>query len=175
MYRTVYSLVYSNSKNYRDPTFGQIFGLISKSVSIFHKLARKNTHETIGDSTARTGVRSERGVPVRKISSSREVLLWHLQIDFLVYLTRFLEFWGSRGLYITVRDLPRAMRPKLVVIEPARVLFESIFVHRVLRAIPQRRVRARSPDTIWSTQTVFIDLRLTVTNDNGPTDYLRRK
>ena len=172
MYRLVPPLVPPNYKNYRDTTFSQIFGLISKSGSIFHKLARKNTHETIGDSPARTGVRSERGVPVRKISSSREVLLWHLQIDFLVYLTRFLEFWGSRGLYITVRDLPRL---KLVVIEPARVLFESIFVHRVLRAIPQRRVRVRSPDTIWSTQTVFIDLRSTVTNDNGLTEYLRRK
>ena len=75
MYRLVYSLVYSNSKNYRDPTFGQIFGLISKSGSIFHKLARKNTHETIGDSRVRTGVRSEREVPVKKISSPREVLL----------------------------------------------------------------------------------------------------
>ena len=75
MYRLVYSLVYSTYKNYRDPTFGQIFGLISKSGSMFHKLARKNTHEAIGDSPARTGVRSERGVPVRKISSPREVLL----------------------------------------------------------------------------------------------------
>ena len=175
MYRLVPPLVPPNYKNYRDPTFSQIFSLISKSGSIFHKLARKNTHETIGDSTARTGVRSERGVPVRKISSSREVLLWHLQIDFLVYLTRFLEFWGSRGLYITVRDLPRAMRPKLVVIEPSRVLFELIFVHRVLRARTQSCVRATSPNTIWSIQTGFIDLRLIVTFDNGLRGCLRRK
>ena len=75
IYRLVYPLVPPNYKNYRDPTFGQIFGLISKSGSMFHKLARKNTHETIGDSPARTGVRLERGVPVRKISSPREVLL----------------------------------------------------------------------------------------------------
>ena len=42
IYRLVYPLVPPNYKNYRDPTFGQIFGLISKSGSMFHKLARKN-------------------------------------------------------------------------------------------------------------------------------------
>ena len=59
------------------------------------------------------------------------------------------------------------MRPKLVVIEAYKVLFESIFVSRVLRVITQGYVRARSPDSIWSTQTVFVDLRLSMTLHNS--------
>ena len=67
------------------------------------------------------------------------------------------------------------MRPKLVVIEASRVLFEVIFVYRVLRVMTHRCVRARSPDTTWSTQTVFVDLRLIVTLDNGLIECLQRK
>ena len=67
------------------------------------------------------------------------------------------------------------MRPKLVVIEASRVLFEFIFTHRVLRVMTQRCVRARSSDTTWSTQTVFVDLRLLVTLDDGLMECLRRE
>ena len=67
------------------------------------------------------------------------------------------------------------MRPKLVVIEVYKVLVESIFVSRVLRVITQRYVRAGSPDSIWSTQTVFVDLRLSVTLGNAGIQCLRRK
>jgi len=67
------------------------------------------------------------------------------------------------------------MRPKLVVIEASRVLFEVIFIYRVLRVITHRYVRARSPDTTWSTQTGFVDLRLLVTLDNGLIECLRRE
>ena len=178
MYRPVYYLVHYDCKNYRDFFVRRISGLISKSGSMVDTFSRKNTHKAIGDSPVRTGVlgvRSEWGVPLKKISLCREVVLWDLQIDFLIYLTHFLEFWGARGLYITARDLPRAVRPKLVVIGDSRVLFESIFVQGILRVITQRCVRARSPEMIWSTQTVFIDLRLLGTTDNSLREHLRRK
>ena len=126
MYRLVYYLVHYDCKNYRDFFVRRMSGLISKSGSMVDTFSRKNTHKAIGDSPVRTGgvlgVRSEWGVPLKKISLCREVVLWDLQIDFLIYLTHFLEFWGARGLYITARDLPRAVRPKLVVIGDSRVL-----------------------------------------------------
>ena len=61
--------------------------------------------------------------------------------------THFLELRDAGDPYISTRDLPDATRGKLVVIEASRVLFEFIFVYRVLRVITQRCVRARSPDT----------------------------
>ena len=59
------------------------------------------------------------------------VVLRHPQVVRLVSITHFLEFGGAGRLYIRVRDLPRAMRPKLVVIEASRILFECIFIYRV--------------------------------------------
>ena len=67
-----------------------------------------------------------------------------LQVVRLVYFTHFLELRDAEGLYISTRDLPDTTRGKLVVIEASRVLFDSIFVSRVLRVITQRCVRARS-------------------------------
>ena len=67
------------------------------------------------------------------------------------------------------------MRGKLVVVEASEVLFESLFVYGVLRVTTQRCVRAESPDPTWSTQTVFIDLRLSVTLNNGRIQCLRRR
>ena len=58
--------------------------------------------------------------------------------------THFLELRDAEGLYISTRDLADATRGKTVVIEASRVLYARIFVHRVLRVITQRCVRARS-------------------------------
>jgi len=80
---------------------------------------------------------------------------WQPQVFKLVLFTGFLGFGGVWGLYVRTRDLPRAMRRKLVVIGASRVLLDPIFVYRVLRAITQKHVRVRSSHTIWSTQTVF--------------------
>ena len=55
-----------------------------------------------------------------------------------MYLTHFLELRDTEGLYIGTRDLADATRGKLVVIEASRVLYECIFVYRVLRVITQR-------------------------------------
>ena len=87
----------------------------------------------------------------------REAVLWPLDVDFLVYLTHFLELRDARGLYISTRDLADTTRGKLVVIEASRVLYARIFVYRVLRVITQRYVRAGSSHSIYSPQTVFTD------------------
>ena len=67
-----------------------------------------------------------------------------LQVIRLLYLTHFLELRDAGGLYVSTRDLADTMRGKLVDIEASRVLYARIFVCRVLRAITQRCVRARS-------------------------------
>ena len=180
MYRLVYYLVHYDCKNYRDFFVRRISGLISKSGSMVDKFSRKKKYSqshrglpsTHGSPRSPIWMRSS---PQKKISLCREVVLWDLQIDFLIYLTHFFGFWGARGLYITARDLPRAMRPKLVVIEVFRDVPESIFVYRVLRVITQRCVRAESSHSTWSTQTGFFDPRLPITLNNGLIQCLPRK
>ena len=54
------------------------------------------------------------------------VVLQQLQIVRLIPITHFLEFGGAGGLYVNIRDLSHATRPKLVVIETSRVVFDSI-------------------------------------------------
>ena len=86
-----------------------------------------------------------------------------------------MELRDAGGLYISTRDLTDTVRGKIVVIEASRVLYACIFVYRVLRVITQRCVRARSPDPTWSTQTVFMDLRLFTTLANGRIQSLGRR
>ena len=70
---------------------------------------------------------------------------------------------------------PHATRPKLLAIEASKTLFGVTFVYRVLLVITQSQVRVRSSHTILSIQSVFIDLLLCVTLDNGPTQCPTRK
>ena len=70
---------------------------------------------------------------------------------------------------------PHTTRPNLVAIEASKAPFGVAFAYRVLRVITQSQVRARSSHTILSIQSVFIDLLLQGTLDNGPTQCPTRK
>ena len=65
------------------------------------------------------------------------------------------------------RTFANTMRPKPVDFEASRVIFGSTDDSGVPRVITQKYVRAGSSHTISSTQTVFIDLSLSVTLANG--------
>ena len=149
--------------------------LISESGPPFKGFRGKNTHKTIRDVPVYTAVRPQTTTGGVMLRSLPWVVLPQLQVVRLVSFTHFLELRDAGGLYVSTRDLADTMRGKLVDIEASRVLYARIFVYRVLRVITQRCVRAGSPHPTWSTQTVFIDLWLSVTLKNAPMQCLRRR
>ena len=86
------------------------------------------------------------------------VVLQQLQTVRLILITHFLECGGVWGIYSRVRDIPHTIRPEIAVVETCIIIFYSIFVSGVLRVTTQRHVREGSSHSIWSSQTVFIDL-----------------
>ena len=83
MYRPVPLLVPLFPANYPDLDVDRFPDLISESGSPFQRFSRKTTHKTIRDVPVHTGVRSEQAISKKKKSLPREVVLRHLQIDFL--------------------------------------------------------------------------------------------
>ena len=55
------------------------------------------------------------------------------EIEKIRFLTHFLTLRPAGRLCVRTEDLPRAMRPKLVVILPSRTIFRLIFALRHLR------------------------------------------
>ena len=153
----MYDLVYSVWKNSPRLDIDGFFYLISESWLLNRVFTLKNIHRTVGGVPVHVSVRLETVDDDQKNLEFFWSSPWQPQVFKLVPFTGFLGFGGVWGLYVRTRDLPRAMRRKLVVIGASRVLLDPIFVYRVLRAITQKHVRARSSHTIWSTQTVFSD------------------
>ena len=78
------------------------------------------------------------------------------------------ELEGSMSI---VRNLPRTMRPKLVVIEASRVLFDCIFVSRVLRVITHE-IRSRDVSALDLTNSDGFYRSLTVRDSRKSSDIV---